>query len=43
MTGDNTSIEIDAIPRPRRALVQRDVEAIFAFRAEKVPGLVAGR
>jgi ligand-binding SRPBCC domain-containing protein len=27
----------------RRALVQRDVEAIFAFRAEKVPGLVAGR
>jgi ligand-binding SRPBCC domain-containing protein len=25
----------------RRALVQRDVEAIFAFRADKVPDLVA--
>ena len=25
----------------RRALVARDVEAIFAFRAERVPGLVA--
>jgi ligand-binding SRPBCC domain-containing protein len=27
----------------RRALVQRDVEAIFAFRADKVPDLVAGK
>jgi len=26
----------------RRAVVRRDVEAIFAFRAEQVPGLVAG-
>jgi ligand-binding SRPBCC domain-containing protein len=27
----------------RRALVVRDLEAIFAFRAERVPGLVASR
>ena len=27
----------------RRALVQRDLEAIFAFRAERVPELVARR
>src|SRR3954454_6598137 len=26
----------------RRGLVRRDLEAIFAFRAERVPGLVAG-
>src|SRR3954452_1965400 len=26
----------------RRTLVRRDLEAIFAFRAERVPGLVAG-
>src|SRR3954463_6343272 len=27
----------------RRALVVRDLEAIFAFRAERVPAMVAGR
>jgi ligand-binding SRPBCC domain-containing protein len=27
----------------RRTVVQRDLEAIFAFRRERVPGLMAGR